>query len=97
MMKELDAYIKTGLTTTLDADKMKNMFKHENSPFNSAALNAGLDKTIISKTAQSFSATDADAERQRFLGYFDNLEDASTHNGSTATVGVAGLLDANIW
>lgn len=94
MLKELDAYIKTGVTTTLDAATMKNMFKHENSPFANAALNNATDKTIVSKTAQSFSAVDADAERQRFLDYFDNLEEVSTHNGNTAAVGTAGLLDA---
>jgi hypothetical protein len=94
MLKELDAYIKTGISTNLDAEKMGKMFKNEGSPFSNAALNAATDKTIISKTAQSFSPVDADAERQRFLGYFTSLAETSTHNGSTAAVGVAGLLDA---
>ncbi|MFA6060064.1 MAG: DUF4856 domain-containing protein [Taibaiella sp.] len=92
MFKELDTYIKTGTTTTLNAVTMKNMFKHENSPFTDAALNSATDKTIISKTAQSFSAVDADVERQRFLGYFDQLAEVSAHNGTTATQGTAGII-----
>jgi hypothetical protein len=94
MLKELDTYIKTGISTNLDAQKMKNMFRHENSPFTSAALNAATDKTLISKTAQSFQATDADAERNRFIGYFDILAEVSTHHGNVASQGTAGLLDA---
>jgi hypothetical protein len=94
MLKELDAYIKSGVGANLEADKMKKMFKNEGSPFANAAFNSATDKTIISKTAQSFSTADADAERQLFLGYFDALAEVSTHHGSTASVGTAGLLDA---
>jgi hypothetical protein len=92
MLKELDSYIKTGTTATLSAQTMKNMFRHENSPFTDAALNSATDKTIISKTAQSFSAVDADAERQRFLGYFDQLAAVSAHNTATAAQGTAGII-----
>lgn len=94
MLKELDAYIKTGVTNTLDAGKMEDMFRNQNNPFSNADLNAATDKTIVSKTAQSFSTVDADAERQRFLDYFTALEETSAHNGNTAATGVAGLLDA---
>jgi hypothetical protein len=92
MLKELDSYIKTGTTATLSAQTMKNMFRHENSPFTDATLNSATDKTIISKTAQSFSAVDADAERQRFLGYFDQLAAVSAHNTATAAQGTAGII-----
>src|SRR5690606_7397745 len=57
MLKELDAYMKTGTTANLDAVKMINMFRHQSAPFTAAELNAATDKTISSKTAQSFTAT----------------------------------------
>jgi hypothetical protein len=94
MLKELDAYIKKGISADLSAATMKNMFKNENSPFSVAALNSATDKTIISKTAQSFTAVDADAERQTFLGYFDLLATLSTKRNNVAVQGTAGLLDA---
>src|SRR5690606_12434594 len=74
MLKEMDTYIKSGLTTNLDAAKMANMFRNQNTPFTSADLNSATDKTISSKTAQSFTTSEADAERQRFIGYFNELE-----------------------
>jgi hypothetical protein len=93
MLKEMDAYMKTGITATLDAGKIKNLFENKNSAFTSAELNAATDKTIVSKTAQSFSAGEADAERQRFYGYFDGLASASISRSQVATQGTAGLLD----
>lgn len=93
MLKEIDAYMKTGTTTNLDADKLKDMFANQNNAFTSAALNAATDKTIISKTAQSFIVTDAGAEQQRFKDYFDALAVTSAAHGQTASQGVAGLLD----
>ena len=93
MMKELDAYMRKGTTTTLDAARLKSMFENKNSAFDAAALNAATDKTIISKTAQSFSATDAAAEHQRFYGYFDAIAATSAANGQAAAQGTAGLLD----
>lgn len=92
MLKELDAYMKTGTTASLDAVKMINMFRHQNTPFTSADLNAATDKTISSKTAQSFAASEADAERQRFIMWFNELEANSKANGQTATQGQAGVL-----
>jgi hypothetical protein len=93
MMKELDAYAKTGTTTTVSAAKLKDMFTNQNSPFTNATLNQATDKTISAKTAQSFSATDGDAERQRFNSYFDSLAAVSVHHGHIASQGNAGLLD----
>jgi len=92
MMKEMDAYIKTFATAPLDAGKLKNMYANTNTPFSDAALNSATDKTIISKTAQSFSATDADAERNWFNSCFDSVATASTFAGQTASAGVAGKL-----
>lgn len=92
MLKELDGYIRTGTTATLSMSKMKDMFENQNSPFADADLNAATTKVIVSKTAASFSATDADAERQKFYGYFTELARISQLNGQTASQGQAGLL-----
>lgn len=95
MLKEMDTYIKSGLTTNLDAAKMANMFRNQNTPFTSADLNSATDKTISSKTAQSFTTSEADAERQRFIGYFNELERISKMSGQAAEQGKAGKLGTN--
>jgi hypothetical protein len=94
MLKELDAYMKTGTTATITASKMNDMYANTNSPFSSATLNSATDKTLISKTAQSFSTVEAEAERVRFKGYFDSLAAVSVSRTNTASVGVAGMLDS---
>lgn len=93
MLTEMDAYIKTGINSEVKSAMLKDMFTHQNSPFQSAALNAATDKTIASKTAASFSSVDANEERERFNSWFDSVAVASLSNGSVANVGVAGLLD----
>ncbi len=95
MLKEMDAHIKSGTSANIDATKLINMFRNQNTPFTSADLNAATDKVISSKTAQSFSATEADAERQRFIGYFNELERISKMNGQAAAQGKAGVLGTN--
>lgn len=95
MLKEMDAHMKAGTSADIDATKLINMFRNQNTPFASADLNAATDKVISSKTAQSFSATEADAERQRFIGYFNELERISKMNGQTAAQGKAGVLGTN--
>lgn len=92
MLSELDAYMKTGNTASISAQKMQNMFENKNTPFTDGDLNAATDKVIASKTAGSFSATAADAERQRFIGYFAELERISKLNNQTAEQGKAGML-----
>jgi hypothetical protein len=92
MLKELDAYMKKWTTQTLDANVLKNMFANTNSPFSDAALNTATDKTIISKTAGSFSAAEAEEERNRFKSYFDAQAAASLSRTNTAAQGVAGKL-----
>lgn len=92
MLKELDAYMKTGTSAALDGAKMINMFRHQNSPFTASELNAATDKTISSKTAQSFSASEADAERQRFVNWMNDLAANSLQRGNTASEGKAGVL-----
>ena len=95
MLKEMDAHMKAGTSADIDATKLINMFRNQNTPFTSADLNAATDKVISSKTAQSFSATEADAERQRFIGYFNELERISKMKGQTAAQGKAGVLGTN--
>lgn len=92
MLKEMDAYIKTFGTAPLSTSKLNNMFANTGTPFTAADLNAATDKTIISKTAQSFSATDANAERTWFKNHFDSIAVASTYAAQTAATGVPGKL-----
>lgn len=92
MLSELDAYMKTGTSVSITASKMNDMFQNKNNPFADANLNAATTKQINTKTAASFPATGADAERQRFMGYFTKLEAMSMQNGQTASQGQAGLL-----
>jgi hypothetical protein len=93
MLKEIDAYMKTGLTGSIATSKLKDMYENKNAPFANAALNSATDKTIVSKTAQSFSTADADVERQRFYGYFDAIVTANASRDQAAAEGKAGLLD----
>ncbi|MCD6063870.1 MAG: hypothetical protein K0R82_1781 [Flavipsychrobacter sp.] len=94
MMKEMDVYMKKGLTQNLEAQVLKNMFANQGNAFNDAALNAATDKTILSKTAASFTnATERGAEQQRFNGYFDAIAIASSQRANVAVAGKAGLLD----
>lgn len=95
MLKEMDAHMKAGTSADIDAVKLINMFRNQSTPFTSADLNAATDKQISSKTAQSFSATEADAERQRFIGYFNELERIGKMNAQTAAQGKAGVLGTN--
>lgn len=95
MLKEIDTYIKTGTSADIDAIKLINMFRNQNTPFDAAELNAATDKVISAKTAQSFSATEADAERARFVNYFNELERVSKMRGNTAEQGKAGILGTN--
>lgn len=92
MLKEMDSYLKSFSTGVLDAGKINDMFANTNTPFSDASLNSATDKTIISKTAQSFSAVDADAERNRFKTYFDSIAAVSAFAGQTAAQGVPGKL-----
>ncbi len=93
MLKEMDAYLKTFTTGTISAAKLKSMYENTGSPFSSAALNTATDKTLISKTAQSFTAAvEADAERARFKAYFDTVAALSAFASQTASIGVPGKL-----
>lgn len=95
MLKEMDTYIKTGTSADLDAAKLANMFRNQNTPFTAAELNAATDKVISSKTAQSFAASAADAERQHFVSWFNELEANSKMRAQTAAQGQAGVLGGN--
>ncbi len=95
MLKELDTYIKSGTSATINVSKMKDMFENKNNAFTDAALNSATTKIIASKTAASFTATEADKERQKFYNYFVELERISKLNGQTAAQGQAGILGSN--
>lgn len=92
MLKEIDAYVKSFATTPISAAKLNSMFENTGNPFSSAALNSATDKTIVSKTAQSFSATEADLERNTFRAYFDSVAANSAFASQTASQGVPGKL-----
>lgn len=92
MLKEIDAYVKSFATAPLSAAKLNGMFENTGNQFTSASLNSATDKTIVSKTAQSFSATEADLERNIFRSYFDSVAAISAFASQTAAQGVPGKL-----
>lgn len=92
MLKELDAYAKKSTTMVIDAAVLKNMYENKNTPFANSAYNTATDKTLVAKTAQSFTTTDAEKERQRFYNFFDSIAAMSSFNSQTASTGQAGLL-----
>jgi hypothetical protein len=94
MLKELDAYAKKATSSEISVQKLKDMYENKNSAFSDAALNSATDKTLVSKTAQSFSAADAGAEQQRFYGFFESLVAASASRAEVAASGKAGMLDS---
>jgi hypothetical protein len=98
MLAELNSLMISGSTGTIvDSSKLSNMFANTGSPFTNAALNAATDKTLKSKTATSFAAADADAERQKFEKWFGIIADASksTLPAADGQAGVAtGTADA---
>jgi len=92
MLKELEVQMKIWSTTNVDATKLRNMFEHTGSPFTNPDLNTASDKTLIGKVAQSFSAVDAETERNRFKSYFDIQAATSLHRTDSAYEGHAGKL-----
>ncbi|WP_276134482.1 DUF4856 domain-containing protein [Polluticoccus soli] len=92
MVKEMDAYMKKGLTQNLEAQVLKNMFNNKNNAFTSATLNSASDITILSKLAESFGV-DRTTEEQTFNSYFDGIALASSQRSNVAAAGQAGLLD----
>lgn len=98
MLFELNTVMSSGSKGTIvDSAKLSNMFANTGSPFTNTALNAATDKTLKSKTAASFAAADADAERQKFEKWFGIIADASksTLPAADGQAGVAtGATDA---
>lgn len=95
MLAEMDSLIKTGTKgQTVDSTQLSSMFSNAGSPFRNTALNQATDKTLKSKTAASFSASAADAERQKFENWFGIVHRAST-SGTAASDGNAGIATAN--
>ncbi len=99
MYKALDAYGKTGNSTTLDAATLKNMFANTGSPFTGtyAYLNSSTEQ-LRNKTA--VSTANPEAVRTTLEDFFDKLAAASEHYTDSAYQGQAGklsnrLLDEN--
>lgn len=100
MMSELDSVMRiaTGAfaskgvpAAAVSATVLKNMYANTGNPFRTAQLNAATDKQLKGKTAASFSAVDADAERVRFEGWLDKVAVASTSYDKVAADGQAGV------
>lgn len=101
MMAEMDsvmkiatgAYASQGVpAAAVSAAVLKNMYAHTGSPFRSAALNAATDKQLKGKTAASFSAVGADAERTRFESWLEKVAAASGSFNKVAADGQAGIV-----
>ncbi|HEX2532079.1 MAG TPA: DUF4856 domain-containing protein [Chitinophagaceae bacterium] len=104
MMAELDsvmripagAHAAKGVPAgAVSATLLKNMYAHTASPFRQAALNAAADKQLKAKTAGSFSAVAADAERARFDGWLEKVATASQSFDKVAADGQAGMAVTN--
>lgn len=94
MLAEMDSVMRLGTKgIAVDANVLTAMFSNQGSPFRNANLNAATDKTLMSKTAASFSAGEADNERQKFISWFDIIATSSLSN-SPAAKGTAGIATA---
>lgn len=92
MLKEMDSYLRTATTATLDANKLNNYFANTNSPFANSDLNSKTTYSLVANTAASFSSSDAEVERNRFRSFFTSLAALSAQNGNTASAGQPGIL-----
>lgn len=82
MLEAITTYAKTGATegTSLDAQKLKDMFNNSNNPFNNPALDT-CGKKLQNKCFFDDQAT--------FITYFDSLE---LIGGTVGSKGVAGIV-----
>lgn len=95
MLAEMNSLMSSGARGTIvDSAKLSNMFANTGSPFTNADLNAATDKTLKSKTAASFSAADAETERQKFEKWFGIVANSSK-SAAVAADGQAGVATAN--
>lgn len=95
MLAEMNTLMSEGSRgTVVDSAKLSNMFANTGSPFTNSALNSATDKTLKSKTAASFSATDGDAERQKFEKWFGIVANSSKAI-TIASDGQAGVVTAS--
>lgn len=97
MMGELVSYAKSGASTTLEEQKLLDMFRNENSPFSQGDLNQTGDsrKQLASKLyGQGDGATPVDGGAT--VTYIENLlkemAAISANNGTTAENGTAGVV-----
>jgi hypothetical protein len=79
----------------VSAGLLKNMYANTGSPFRTTALNTATDKQLKGKTAGSYSAVDAETERNRFEGWLDKVAAASTDYNKIAADGQAGIASTN--
>ncbi|EJF51780.1 hypothetical protein SapgrDRAFT_0014 [Saprospira grandis DSM 2844] len=89
MLGELAAYAKSASAlsaTALDANSMKDMFANQNDPFADADLNAS-SKQLKSKTVST--------EQTVMEDLMDALATASLYTDSTASSGLAGIMQTN--
>jgi hypothetical protein len=81
MAAELNSYLGTATTVTIDAAKANNMFNNTNAPFADASLNtSGIN--LAQKTADA----------TLFTGYFTEQANNSAKNTTPATNGSAGII-----
>lgn len=100
MLAELDsvmriatgAYASKGVpANAVSANVLKNMYANVSSPFRQTNLNVATDKQLKGKTAGSFTAVEADAERTRIENWLNKLATASSAYNKTAADGQAGI------
>ncbi|WP_018618984.1 DUF4856 domain-containing protein [Spirosoma luteum] len=96
MFRAINTYLGTaaGTGAALDATVLKNMFSNTASPFSGTA-NTGLNTAGVqlrNVTASSFSATDAEKERQTIEAAFPAIANASKSVSAVASEGKAGKL-----
>lgn len=95
MLAEMNTLMSSGAgSTVFDSAKLSAMYANTGSPFTAANLNAATDKTLKSKTAGSFSAAEADAERRTFEKWFGIVATSSKWK-AVAKNGQAGVVTAN--
>lgn len=103
MFQALDYYSSAAIAdqTTIDATVMKNMFSNTGDPFtdiNTSTRSISGEKLNSSpfqlrSTVASSMGADAEGVRQQIETLFSTLADASQSHSTTASSGVAGMLD----
>lgn len=88
MFRELDAYARTGTTTQLDVNVLKNRFSNTSSPFTDAKLNTS---SLQIRTHTGSSLSNPEAVRSKIEEFFANHVEASKSFADSAKSGKAGI------